>query len=245
MRSSHYLLGLVLLFLSGQSLAQTPIEGTNNTSSLSYENMYLELPDNLIVEADNEHKVIRYFFDFSCVYCAHLRDVMKIWGGTLSNDYYLVYHHVGVSDSQDYFIKAAAMTYVMNSDIPQSKKDTFIEHMFSHTPKVQTTSQLVRLVKEAAADVGIEFEPLGRYIMSKEALEDYADAIELQNSVHVQVTPSLLVGGKYLTNLSLTDGQPASWIQLINKVTSIDYYTRQNKLSVTGLAPLQVSPKKD
>lgn len=236
----------VMLFCLNAQAHKPNLSPQLNNAPIDYEEMYLELPENLVIKTDRDEKIIRYFIDFGCQYCAHLKDVMRTWSSTLTNGYKVIYHHIGISDSTDYFVRASALTYVMNTNISKDKKDEFMEHMFRHTPAIQSETQLQRLVKEASADIGLSFEPLGRYIMSQEALDDYYAAIELQDRVHVSVTPSLLVSGKYLTNLGLTDGRPESWIQLINKVTSIDYYTRQNQLITNQpLSELQVLPTKD
>lgn len=228
------------------SYAQTsPIQDIDYAKDPLFENGFVELPKNLIVEADEQHKIVRYFMDFSCVYCRSLKSVMDTWGNTLAEGYTLVYHHIGASNSPFYYLQSASLTYVMNSDLTYGKKQQFIDSMFTHIGKVQTIKELTRLIKEAAADVGLEHRPLAEYIMSDQAPEDYKAAIELQRSINVQVTPSILIGGKYLTHLGLTDGTPARWIELINKVTSIDIYTRANTLTPIHNPTLQALPLKD
>lgn len=137
------------------------------------------------------------------------------------------------------------LTYVMNSEISYGQKQRFIDLMFTHVGEVQNVKQLTRLIKEAAASVGLKNEPLAEYIMSDEAPANYEAAVNLQRDINIQVTPSILVGGKYLTHLGLTDGTPERWIELINKVTSIDIYARANTLKTIPNPTLQALPTKD
>lgn len=228
------------------ALAQTtPIQEFDYQSDPLFENGFVELPPNLVVQADEQNKIIRYFIDFSCIYCRSLRSVMDTWGNTLAKGYKLVYHHVGDPQSSFYYLQSASLTFVMNSDITYGRKQQFIDSMFTHIGKVKSVKELVRLIKEASVDVGVDHIALGKYIMSEEAVADYSAAIELQNDVNVQVTPSMLVGGKYLTHLGLTDGSPERWIELINKVTSVDYYSRANTLNTIPNPTLQALPTKD
>ena len=228
---------------SGGLFAQSyPLQEASSTSDPLFEEGFLELPVPMQIEADISHQVVRYFIDFSCEFCKGLRDVMATWGQTLPEDYTLVYQHVGSMQSPMYFLKAGTLTYVMNSELTRNQKQDFIDLMFTHVQKVHNEKQQMRLIKEAVAKVGLPFEPLAQYLMSQEAIDDYQAEVELQNSIHVKFTPSILIGGKYLTHLGMTDGRPEKWIELINKITSIDIYSRANTLATIPNTTLQALP---
>lgn len=210
--------------LSMNALAQSTLPSTNSQPRELFENGYLDLPVHLQVKADVEHKIIRYFFDFSCHYCRSVKDVMQVWSNTLPSDYRFVYHHVGTYESQEYYLMAATMTYIANLDIPASQKHQFMDNMFEHVNKVGTPEMMMRLIKEATTDINIDIELLGRYLVSDASLKDYQAHIELQRQISLSQTPSILIGGRFLTHLGLTDGKPALWIELLNKVTSVHYY---------------------
>ena len=233
-------------FIALNVSAQTsPIVDQPSSSDSLFENGFVDLPPNLIVKPDQEHKIVRYFIDFSCIYCRKLRSVMDTWCNTLSRGYRLVYHHVGDMESPYYFLQSAALTYVMNSDITYGQKQQYIELMFTHINQVKTNKELVRLIKEATASVGLNPSEVAKYIMTEEATVDYTAAVDLQNQVSINVTPSILIAGRYLTHLGMTDGSPERWIELINKVTSIDIYSRSNTLTNIPNPLLQGLPTKD
>jgi hypothetical protein len=222
--------------------AQTALPNTESQPESLFEDGYLDLPEPLQVTADAEHKIIRYFFDFSCVYCRHIHDVMSVWSSTLHDSYTFVYHHVGVPQDQLYYLKAASMTYVANLPIPKNKKYQFMQSMFTHIKKVTTPEQMMRLVKEASTDIGLTIRPMAEYLISKESLQSYDNQIALQRQVALSGTPSILIGGRFFTHLGLADGRPELWIELINKVTSLHYYVSNNVISQT---PASADSKKD
>lgn len=220
----RYLLLLALSFLYITStMAQSDLPNTQSQPSELFEKGYLDLPEQLRVKADVDNKIIRYFYDFSCVYCRSVKDVMQVWSTTLPGEYRFVYHHVGV-DSQEYYLKSAAMTYISNLDIPSSTKHKYMDHIFEHVNKVSSPEMMMRLIKESASDIKIDITLLGRYLVSSESIENYKASIEMQRQISLSQTPSILIGGRFLTHLGLADGKPELWIELINKVTSIHYY---------------------
>ena len=237
------IVGTVMAFSAQAQVS--PLVDHEVSSDPLFENGFLELPENVMVKTDYEHKVVRYFIDFSCIYCRSISNVMDTWGNTLSQGYTLVYHHVGNMQSSRYFLQSASLTYVMNSDITYGQKQEFIDLMFSNIDKVSTNKELIRLIKEATAKVGVDPREVAKYIMSEESTETYKQAVKLQNDVNINLTPSILVAGKYLTHLGMTDGSPERWIELINKVTSIDFYSRTNTLTVIPNPTLQGLPTKD
>lgn len=222
----------LLAALISPSLAQTalPTSSPLDGRPAAFEQGYVLLPSDMQIEADKENNIIRYFFDFSCVYCYSMQDFMQVWSSTLHGKYTFVYHHVATDDIQ-YYLKASAMTFVANSDIAQSQKNIFMTHMFRHIGKVKNEIQLIRLVKEAVADVGLDVEEAMVFILSEEAKAIYKSQASLQQTASIQVTPSILIGGEFMTHLGVTrDAQPRDWIALINSVTSIHLY-RENGLA--------------
>jgi hypothetical protein len=216
----------LLATLISPSYAQTalpalsPLDGRPD----AFAQGYVLLPSDMQIDTDKENNIIRYFFDFSCVYCYSMQDFMHVWSATVPDKYTFVYHHVATDDIQ-YYIKASAMTFVANADIPQSQKNIFMSHMFRHIGKVKNETQLIRLVKEAIADVGLEVEEAMLFILSEEAKKIYTSQATLQKTASIQVTPSILIGGEFMTHLGVTkDAQPKDWISLINSVTSIHLY---------------------
>jgi hypothetical protein len=201
----------------------SPLDGQPN----AFEQGYVLLPPDMQVNTDKENNIIRYFFDFSCVYCYSMQDFMQVWSSTVHDKYTFIYHHVVTEDIQ-YYIKASAMTFVANTDIPQSQKNIFMSHMFRHIGKVKDEKQLIRLVKEAVADVGLDVQEAMLFILSEEAKQIYKSQASLQQTANIQITPSILIGGEFMTHLGVTrDAQPGDWINLINSVTSIHLY-REN-----------------
>lgn len=214
------------------SLAQTPLPTSSPLDGrpAAFEKGYVLLPSDMQIEADKENNIIRYFFDFSCVYCYSMQDFMQVWSSTLHDKYTFVYHHVATDDIQ-YYVKASAMTFVANADIPQSQKNIFMSHMYRHIGKVKNQTQLIRLVKEAIADVGLDVDESMRFIVSEEAKQIYKSQALLQQTSSIQVTPSILIGGEFMTHLGVTrDAQPRDWITLINSVTSLHLY-RENAIA--------------
>lgn len=229
----RYLATLLLgCMFAVNATAQTPLTTTQSQPDELFEKGYLDLPEPLRVQADVEYKVIRYFYDFSCPYCKSLKDVMQTWSTTIPREYRFVYHHVGSND-QIYYLKAASMTFVANLDIPASDKHIFMDHMFQHVGKAGTPEMMMRLIKEAATDINIDIKQLARYLVSDEAQVAHKEQIALQRKINLKQTPSILIGGRFLTHLGLTDGRPELWIELINKVTSVHYYLNQQETVAT------------
>jgi hypothetical protein len=209
------------------SFAQTELPQTASQPSELFKNGYLDLPESLRVNADVDNKIIRYFFDFSCVYCRSIKDVMQVWSTTIPGEYTFVYHHVSSNTAENYqvyYLKAATMTYISNLDIPNSAKHRYMNNIFEHVNKVSTPEMMMRLVKESATDIKIDISLLGNYLTSKESIDNYRASIELQRQIGLSQTPTILIAGRFLTHLGLADGKPDLWIELINKVTSIHFY---------------------
>lgn len=225
---------LTLSILSVSTVfAQSAITGANDNLSTDplYSNGYLDLPPKLRIDNDVDNQVIRYFIDFNCMFCASIKDVMANWAVTLPENYTFVYHHVALEDDNRYYIKASALTFVMNSDIPYSKKQRFIEHMFNHVGKAPTEAMMTRLVKEATADVGLDWNEISAYVLSDASVDHYVAQAMIQSKVQLQFTPSVLIGGRFLTHLGLTDGKPENWTMLLNAVTSAHYYLQHDAAS--------------
>jgi hypothetical protein len=179
----------LLATLISPSYAQTalpalsPLDGRPD----AFAQGYVLLPSDMQIDADKENNIIRYFFDFSCVYCYSMQDFMHVWSATVPDKYTFVYHHVATDDIQ-YYIKASAMTFVANADIPQSQKNIFMSHMFRHIGKVKNETQLIRLVKEAIADpsilIGGEF--MTHLGVTKDAQpKDWISLINSVTSIHL------------------------------------------------------------
>jgi hypothetical protein len=214
-----------------QAQTELPTPSPLDSRPDAFENGYVLLPDDMQIMADKENNIIRYFFDFSCVYCYSMQDFMQVWSSTVHDKYTFVYHHVATDDIL-YYIKASAMTFVANSTIPQSQKNIFMSHMFRHIGKVRKETHLIRLVKEAVADVGLDVEEAMVFILSEEAKNIYTLQASLQKTANIQVTPSILIGGEFMTHLGVTkDAQPRDWINLINSVTSIHLYRQDGLLN--------------
>ena len=193
------------------------------TPKTSYEDAYIELPTHMRVEQDSEDHVIRYYFDYRCMYCRELHQYMLNWSSTLPSGFKFKFEHVVVNDDH-YKVVSAATEYVFNSNVPIENKNRFMDHMFAHIHKTTSVVELTRLVKEALADVDLSPVEFARDVLEGEYIPYWEERSELQRSIHLQVTPTVLVGGRYMTHLGLSEGNTEQFINLLNAVTSMYIY---------------------
>jgi protein-disulfide isomerase len=185
-----------------------------------YENAYIELPTYMrkMMPEDDNH--VRFLFDFNCGYCRTLQPYMVSWAATLPNKISFSHEPIVIEDSM-YLLNAAAMYFVQSNGMGQEQVYRYMEHIFANISKVSDERQLTRLIKEAMADTGANFKDFARLYIQGEYESRLRQQIELQKGINVQYTPTVVIGGRYMTHLGLNKGETKDFIPLLNAITSM------------------------
>lgn len=191
-----------------------------------YKDGFISLPEYIQDKVNIEQNEVRLYFDFNCVYCRQLHPYMITWGSSLPLDLTFKFVPI-VTQDKTYQLNAAAWQYVSQSKIDSSAKYKYLEHIYTHIRKINDERHLARLIKEAFHDVGLDVEDFSKKHIAGEYEAFLQAQYEEQSNINLEVTPTVLVGGKLLTHLGLAQGELKNFITLLNGVTS--YYIYQER----------------
>ncbi|GAA5132712.1 thioredoxin domain-containing protein [Thalassotalea piscium] len=202
------------------------INQTGYANNVMYKDGYIQLPKHMREKVNLVANNVQYYFDFNCVYCRNLHPYMTTWGDTLPEYMSFTYQPIVINDPL-YFMNAAAWKFVEASTIGEDKKYKYMDHIFTYLPRVTNEHQLARLIKESLNDVGLDIKDFASRYGQGEYDNYLNEQINTQKILNIEVTPSVVIGGEYLTHLGLSDGNPKDFITLLNAVTS--YYIYQER----------------
>jgi hypothetical protein len=74
------------------------------------------------------------------------------------------------------------------------------------------------------ADTGADFQDFANRYLDGEFESRLRKQIDLQKGINVQYTPTVLIGGRYMTHLGLNKGETKDFIPLLNAITSMYIY---------------------
>jgi hypothetical protein len=191
-------------------------------------NGYLQLPTHLRPAEPEGVSTVRYFIDYRCPYCKLSHEFIQVWRTTLPAGYMFRYEVV-VSDKPADLLLAMATEFVFISELDNFKKNRFMDHLYEHTPNIDTVEKTGRLVREALIDVGLKPNELTAYMLDEANQAMFEARHEEHVQIRVQNTPAVLVGGKIFTHYGLTQGEPGKWLEILNGVVSKHIYMERDE----------------
>jgi len=194
-----------------------------NSSEVMYQNGFIELPKHMQEKIDIGPNTVKFFFDFNCIYCKALHPYMTTWGDTLPSGMTFEFIPIVINEPL-YLLNAAAWKFVSNSSISDANKYKYMHHIYEHISKIGDERSLARLIKESMIDVGVDLQVFSKQFATGHYEDFLKKQLKLQSDIHLEVTPSVLIGGKLLTHLGLVKGESKEFITLLNAVTSFYIY---------------------
>lgn len=199
-----------------------------NAEEVMYENGYIQLPKHMQKEINVDSKSIMFFFDFNCIYCKALHPYMTTWGDTLPVDLQFKFVPIVINDPM-YLLNASAWKFISESKLAIALKYKYMHYIYEYLPKVSDHRQLARLIKESMFDIGADMNEFAEKYSDGFYNEFLTNQLKLQKTINLEVTPSVLIGGKLLTHLGLSKGEVKDFIPLLNAVTSFYIYQERDE----------------
>lgn len=165
-----------------------------------------------------EWMVVRYFFSFTCNFSKEYHDAIYQWGMSLPNSVSFRPTIVfGAND--DGGIPAAITFYALWRNQPHLIKQ-FMVMAYNNIGQGVLDPTDIKTYLRIAGEVGADLDMLGKTMRSKVIMDDAMAGGVAANRYNVKTTPSLGVGGRYLTTPDSVGGKSDLLIQLLNALTS-------------------------
>jgi thiol:disulfide interchange protein DsbA len=207
---------LLLFLYVGDSLANDlPRKSKNNVSDV-----YMEIKSDIRNKYVNEENVIRLYFSFTCKYCKQIHTFVRTWGQSLPDGMVFIETPV-INENKSSQMLASAFKYVKENSKNEYYLDKFTENIYKHIHKISTTDELSRLIKEAMTSSKIDTKLFLQSFKEERFLAELNQYQTQQNDYGIEVTPTIVVGGKYLTHLGYVGGDQSKFIELINAITNL------------------------
>lgn len=174
-----------------------------------------------IQEKNKDDKfTIRFYFSYTCPYCKQSHDFINTWGNSLPKQYSFIQSHV-ISTTNTSMMLTGAHEFTEFTSKNKANKDKFRKLIYKHIHKINNDQQLSRLIKEALDGAKFDTQMFFKVIGSKDFKDKTTKNLIKQNDYDIQVTPTVVIGGKYVTHLGLAGGDTTQFIEIINAVTNM------------------------
>jgi thiol:disulfide interchange protein DsbA len=207
---------LLLFLYIGNSLANDlPRKSKSNVSDV-----YMEIDNDIRDKYVSEDNTIRLYFSFTCTYCKQIHSFVRTWGQSLPDGMVFVETPV-INENKSSQMLASAFKYVKENSRNEYYLDKFTENIYKHIHKISTTDELSRLIKEGMTSSKINTKNFLKSFKNEQFLAELNYSKTQQNDYGIEVTPTIVVGGKYLTHLGYVGGDQSKFIELINAITNL------------------------
>mgnify|MGYP001942847416 CR=1 FL=1 len=192
--------------------------GTSDQSNETQ--IYQRLPTEISSKHADQNNVIRFYYSYTCPYCKQVHQFIKAWGNSLPNGYSYIETPV-IDNSNASKMLASAIKYVENNSPSQYFVDRYNTNIYKNIHKISTTEQLSRLIKEAMGNSKVNYHDFLSSFEDEQFINSLEDDIEQQEDYSVHVTPTVVIGGKYVTHLGLAEGDTNRFIDILNAVSNL------------------------
>lgn len=213
---------LALLYtMSGQVFAQNDYDMSDEARKTD---VYISIPEIISHEYSADKNIVRYYFSFTCQYCKQVESFVSVWGRSLPRG--ILYKATPVVDDTDSSrMLAVAYHYVQKNALNEYYVDKFVTNIYAHIHKISNTDELSRLIKESMVDAKVHISGFLTSIRDPKFLSILNELKKQQDSYKVSVTPTVVVGSKYMTHLGLAEGDPSRFIEILNAIVNLQLYS--------------------
>lgn len=199
-------------------------ENVNISNEASKSTVYTSIPDLITHKHSEDLNTIRYYFSFTCPYCKQVENFISVWGRSLPQNFN--YTATPVIDETDTSrMLAVAYHYVKKHALNDYYLDKFVTNIYTHIHKISNTDELSRLIKESMVDAKVNVKSFITSIKDPNFLKILNDLKKQQNDYDVKVTPTVVIGAKYLTHLGLAEGDSSKFIEILNAIVNLQLYS--------------------
>jgi thiol:disulfide interchange protein DsbA len=171
----------------------------------------------LQMNIQDDAKVVRLFFSFSCPHCFQSHDPIVRWGYSLPATLRFEVTPVVTRDAAS--VMGAAFYYAVKMTAPL-KLPLFSTAVYDAIQRQSARPDKEETYLQAASRAGIPPGPLRQMVRSQKVMEATYRAGQLVAAYKLDATPSVTTGGRYVVTPEATQGINGNFFQLINAVAS-------------------------
>ena len=168
-------------------------------------------------EVSADAKVVRLFFMFSCPHCHSADKALLDWGNTLPAS--LIYARTPVVVKDDGSVLGAIAYYTALTTSPKNI-NSYCEIVFRLIHQQGFTADKKETYFFAAKTAKLNMTEFYRHWGDEQVMSMFTYAAKLSSTYQIQLTPTLVVGGRYAISPETVSGNMGSFIQLANAVVS-------------------------
>ena len=201
------------LFLSNSAVWAQGANLTGIRSAISAPTTEAPEPYKTIGPIPSDTKIIRYFFLFSCSFCAAYHDRVAGWSKTLPKDY--KFEWMPVVFDQPSANMAAAFAAARLVATP-AQLDLFMKESYRAVAAGKPSNQ-AKTWDEVAAKAGVKNF---KGALSRVPSDFVGRLAQFEKTYELDRTPTMVIGGKYLITPDSVNGSESLFISLANGLVS-------------------------
>ena len=191
----------------GMGSSPTPLPGASAPAALPYRTIKGQKPF---------QKAVVELFEWNCPYCRQVNDGAVQWGHSLPRGWVFVQAPIVTSEES---LRAAGL-YAAIQQVAGKKLSAFDDAMFTLVQDHGADPNDPRTMISAAQQSGVDYRAFQKENTAESVRQTLSEWMDLMRAAQPRVTPTFVVGGRFVTDVTMTAGRYDLLFQLLGGLVS-------------------------